>query len=96
MHPRRLNQRRSGDRKGQYVATRTANAVWWVPVGLWARREFALLAALVVAATAIWGFAELAGEVLEGDTHASTRGSSSPCAARATPPIRSARAGSRS
>ena len=70
MHPRRLNQRRYGDRKGQYVATRTANAVWWVPVGLWARREFALLAALAVAATAIWGFAELAGEVLEGDTHA--------------------------
>jgi undecaprenyl-diphosphatase len=70
MHPSRLNQRSSRGRKGQYVAPRTANAIWWPPVGLLARREFALLAALAVAATGIWGFAELASEVLEGETHA--------------------------
>ena len=47
-----------------------ASAVWWAPIGLWAKREFALLSVIAVAATAIWGFAELAGDVLEGDTHA--------------------------
>jgi undecaprenyl-diphosphatase len=70
MSQTRLNQRPSEDRKGQHIVPRTANAVGWAPIGLWTRREFALLAALAVAATAIWGFAELAGEVLEGDTHA--------------------------
>lgn len=65
-----MNQRPSGGRKGQRIAPRAANALWWEPVGRWARREFALLAALAVAASAIWGFAELAEEVLEGETHA--------------------------
>lgn len=37
------------------------------------RREFALLAALAVAAVAIWFFAELADDVLEGDTRAIDR-----------------------
>jgi undecaprenyl-diphosphatase len=46
------------------------NQVGWAPAALWARREFALLASLAVGATAIWGFVELADEVLEGETHA--------------------------
>lgn len=70
MNQRSLNQRRSGGRKGQQIASPAAKGAWWAPVGLWARREFALLVALVIAASAIWGFAELADEVLEGDTHA--------------------------
>jgi undecaprenyl-diphosphatase len=70
MNQTRLNQRPLAGRKGQHIAPPAANGAWWAPVGLWAKREFALLAALAVAATAIWGFAELAGEVLEGDTHA--------------------------
>ena len=70
MNRRSLNQRPSGDRKGQHIASRMASAVWWVPIGLWAKREFALLSVIAVVATAIWGFAELAGDVLEGDTHA--------------------------
>jgi undecaprenyl-diphosphatase len=37
------------------------------------RREFALLASLAVAALAIWSFAELADDVLEGDTRAFDR-----------------------
>jgi undecaprenyl-diphosphatase len=57
-------------RKGQYIPPRPANAIWWTPVGLFARREFAVLAALALAAAALWGFVELAGEVHEGETHA--------------------------
>lgn len=70
MNWRGLNQRPSGARKGQRIALRAANAVWRAPIGLWARREFAVLAALGLAAGAIWGFAELAEEVLEGETRA--------------------------
>jgi undecaprenyl-diphosphatase len=65
-----LNQRPSEDRKGQDTVLHARNEVGWAPAALWARREFALLASLAVAATAIWGFAELADEVLEGETHA--------------------------
>jgi undecaprenyl-diphosphatase len=65
-----LNQRPSEDRKGQDTIPHARNEVGWAPAALWARREFALLASLAVAATAIWGFAELAEEVLEGETHA--------------------------
>jgi undecaprenyl-diphosphatase len=70
MNQVRLNQRPSEDRKGQDIVPRTRNEAGWAPAALWARREFALLASLAVAATAIWGFAELADEVLEGETRA--------------------------
>ena len=65
-----MNQRWSAARKGQRIARRAASAVWQAPVGQWARREFAVLAALALAASAIWGFTEVAEEVLEGETHA--------------------------
>ncbi|MGH6886988.1 MAG: phosphatase PAP2 family protein, partial [Geminicoccales bacterium] len=65
-----MNQTRSAARKGQDAALRAASAVWRAPLGRFARREFAVLVALVLAASAVWGFAELADEVLEGETHA--------------------------
>jgi undecaprenyl-diphosphatase len=65
-----MNQRASAARKGQRVALRAASAMWLRPVGRWAQREFAVLATLALAAAAVWGFAELADEVLEGETHA--------------------------
>jgi undecaprenyl-diphosphatase len=41
------------------------------PLALWsALPEFRVLAVLSLVAAAIWGFAELAEEVLEGETHA--------------------------
>jgi undecaprenyl-diphosphatase len=51
------------------VALRAASAVWHRSVGRWAQREFAVLATLALAAAAIWAFAELADDVLEGETH---------------------------
>ena len=81
--------------QGQHIASRMASAVWWVPIGLWAKREFALLAVIAVAATAIWGFAELAGEVLEATLTFDERILLALRSAT-TPRIRSARAGSRS
>ena len=61
-----MNQTRSATRK-----TRDAvRAIDWTPLARLARRELALLLALVLAAGALWGFAELADEVLEGETHA--------------------------
>ena len=65
-----MNQTPSAARKGQDATLRAARAIWRAPLGRWARREFALLLALALAASAIWGFAELADEVLEGETHA--------------------------
>ena len=65
-----MNQRASTARKGQRVALRAASAVWHGSVGRWAQREFAVLAALALAAAAIWAFAELADDVFEGETHA--------------------------
>jgi undecaprenyl-diphosphatase len=65
-----MNQRASTARKGQRVALRAASAVWHGSVGRWAQREFAVLAALALAAGAIWAFAELADDVFEGETHA--------------------------
>jgi undecaprenyl-diphosphatase len=65
-----MNQRPSADRKGRRVVWRAAGAIWRASVGRWAEREFAVLAALALAAAALWGFAELAGDVLEGDTRA--------------------------
>ena len=70
MSQTRLNQRPSADRKGQQIVPHMANAVGWTPIGLWTRREFGVLATLAVVASAIWGFAELADAVLEGETHA--------------------------
>ena len=61
-----MNQTRSVSRKSE----RAASALWHAPLGRLARREFALLLALALAAAAIWGFAELADEVMEGETHA--------------------------
>jgi undecaprenyl-diphosphatase len=65
-----MNQRASATRKGQRAAWRAARAIWHGSVGRWAQREFAILATLALAAAAIWGFAELADDVLEGETHA--------------------------
>lgn len=65
-----MNQRPSVTGKGQRVAAGASDGVWRAPPGVWRRREFAMLAALALAAGAIWGFAELASEVIEGDTHA--------------------------
>jgi undecaprenyl-diphosphatase len=65
-----MNQTRGAVRKSQEAAIRATSAVPWAPLGRWARRELALLVALALAASAIWGFAELADDVLEGDTHA--------------------------
>jgi undecaprenyl-diphosphatase len=65
-----MNQTRSAARKGQDAAMRAARAVWRAPLGRWARRELAVLVALALAAGAIWAFAELADEVIEGETHA--------------------------
>jgi undecaprenyl-diphosphatase len=65
-----MNQTRDPVRKSQDAAMRAASAVPWAPLGRWARRELALLVALALAATAIWAFAEIADDVLEGDTHA--------------------------
>ena len=64
-----MNQRASAARKGQRAALRAASALWHGSVGRWAQREFAVLATLALAAAAIWGFAELADDVLEGETH---------------------------
>jgi undecaprenyl-diphosphatase len=66
----RLNQRPPGARKGQRVAARAATSLWRAPLGLGTRRELAVLVALALVASAIWGFAELADEILEGETHA--------------------------
>jgi undecaprenyl-diphosphatase len=65
-----MNQRLFAARKSQRAAWRAASAVWRGSVGRWAQREFAVLAALALAAAAIWGFAELADDVLEGETRA--------------------------
>jgi undecaprenyl-diphosphatase len=65
-----VNQTSSTARKEQSALGRVAGALWRVSVGRWAEREFAVLAALALAAAALWGFVELAGEVLEGETHA--------------------------
>jgi undecaprenyl-diphosphatase len=65
-----MNQRPSAARKSQRAALRAASAVWSRRVGRWAEREFAVLTALALAAAAAWGFAELADDVLEGETHA--------------------------
>jgi undecaprenyl-diphosphatase len=65
-----MNQTPSVARKGQDAVLRAARVGWRAPLGRWARRELAMLVALALAASAIWGFTELAGEVLEGDTHA--------------------------
>ena len=53
--PRRLpmNQTRSAARKGQ-DAVRAAGAARWASLGRWARRELAVLIALVLAASAVW------------------------------------------
>ena len=65
-----MNQTPPAARKGQPAAIAAAGAVWLAPLGRWARREVALLAVLALASGALWGFAELADEVLEGETHA--------------------------
>ena len=65
-----MNQTSSTARKEQRALWRVAGALWRASVGRWAEREFAVLAALALAAAALWGFVELAGEVLEGETHA--------------------------
>ena len=65
-----MNQTSSTDRKQQGAFWRVAGALWRASVGQWAEREFAVLAALALAAAALWAFVELAGEVLEGETHA--------------------------
>ena len=65
-----MNQTSSTARKEQRAVWRVAGALWRASVGRWAEREFAVLAALALAAAALWGFVELAGEVLEGETHA--------------------------
>ena len=83
-------------RKQQRAVWRVAGALWRASVGRWAEREFAVLAALALAAAALWGFVELAGEVLEGETHAFDERILLACAAPPTAPIRSGRAGSRS
>ena len=63
-----MNQRPSAAGKGQRVARRAADAPQRGFPALWAQREVAVLVALALAAAAIWGFAELADEVLEGTT----------------------------
>jgi undecaprenyl-diphosphatase len=65
-----MNQTPPTARKGQHEVWRKAGAFWRASVGDWAQREFAVLGALALAAAALWGFVELAGEVLEGETHA--------------------------
>jgi undecaprenyl-diphosphatase len=65
-----MNQRASAIRKGQRAAWRAASAVWRGSVARWAQREFAVLATLALAAAAIWWFAELAEDVIEGETYA--------------------------
>ena len=64
-----MNQRRSAPRKSQRTAFWAASASWHRSVGRWAQREFAVLATLALAAAAVWAFAELADDVLEGETH---------------------------
>jgi undecaprenyl-diphosphatase len=61
-----MNQTRSAIRKSRDAAS----VIEWLALVRLARRELALLLALVLAAGAIWGFAELTDEVLEGETHA--------------------------
>jgi undecaprenyl-diphosphatase len=65
-----MNQTPAAARKRHRVWWRAAGTVWRASVGRWAQREFAVLAALALAAAALWGFMELADEVLEGETHA--------------------------
>jgi undecaprenyl-diphosphatase len=65
-----MNQRESLARTSRRAAWRAVVALWRGSVRRWARREFAMLATLALAAAALWGFAELADEVLEGETHA--------------------------
>jgi undecaprenyl-diphosphatase len=65
-----MNQTPSAAGKGEDQVRGAARAVPWAPLGRWARRELAVLVALALAAGAIWGFAELADEVLEGETRA--------------------------
>jgi undecaprenyl-diphosphatase len=65
-----MNQRPPAARKKRRAGLRAAGVIWSGRIVRWAEREFAVLAALALAAAAAWGFAELAGEVLEGDTHA--------------------------
>jgi undecaprenyl-diphosphatase len=61
-----MNQTPPATRKSE----RAGSAAWEAPLGHLARREFAVLLALALAAGAIWGFAELADKVVEGETHA--------------------------
>jgi undecaprenyl-diphosphatase len=57
------------------AARKRSGAPWlWAPLAQLARREVALLLALALAAAALWGFAELTDEVLEGETHAFDQG----------------------
>jgi undecaprenyl-diphosphatase len=65
-----MNQTPAAARKRHHALWHTARAVWRASVGQWARREFSVLATLALAVVAVWGFVELAGEVLEGETHA--------------------------
>jgi undecaprenyl-diphosphatase len=65
-----VNQTSSTARKERRAVWRVAGALWRASVGRWAEREFTVLAALALAAAALWGFVELAGEVLEGETRA--------------------------
>jgi undecaprenyl-diphosphatase len=65
-----VNQTSSTDRKEQRALGRVAAPLWRATGGQWVAREFALLASLALAAAALWGFVELADEVLEGETHA--------------------------
>jgi undecaprenyl-diphosphatase len=65
-----MNQTRSATRKGQDAARRAARALGRTPLGRLVRRELALLLALALAASAIWGFAAITDEVLEDETHA--------------------------
>ena len=65
-----MNQTRSTARKAQDAARWAASAIRRAPLGRLVRRELALLLVLALAASAIWGFAELTDEVLENETHA--------------------------
>ena len=65
-----MNQTPAAARNRHRAFWRAAGAAWRASVGRWAPREFALLATLALAAAAVWGFVELADEVLEGETHA--------------------------
>jgi undecaprenyl-diphosphatase len=65
-----MNQTPAAARKRPRTLWRAAGTLWHGAAGRWARREFGVLATLALAAVAVWGFVELADEVLEGETHA--------------------------